>query len=139
MKTILLVEDDPARLTALVMILCSYGYTVLEAGNRDEAIHICLEHSGPIHLLLTDFELNGNGGPLLAERLLALSPEMQVLFMLSSPPGILLDGGTLPCGCTLLSKPFGPAGLANAVRDQLKRLGLARVDGEFPASVREAS
>jgi CheY-like chemotaxis protein len=118
-KTILLVEEDPARLTALAMILCSCAYTVLEAQNRDEAIRTCLEHSGPIQLLLMDFELSSNGGPLLAERLLALSPEMQVLFMLSSPPDTLFDGGPLPCGCTFLSKPFGPVALVNAVQELL--------------------
>jgi len=128
-KTILLVQDDPGRLTALAMILRSYGYIVLEAENRDEAIRVCREHSGPIQLLLTDFELSGNSGPLLAERLLALSPEMQVLFMFSSPPDILLNVGPLTCGCTLLSKPFGPDALANALREQLERPRLAQVSG----------
>ena len=56
MKTILLVEDDSARLIGLAMILRSCGYAVLEAGNRDEAIHTCLGHSGPIQVLLTDLD-----------------------------------------------------------------------------------
>jgi two-component system, cell cycle sensor histidine kinase and response regulator CckA len=121
MKTILLIEDYPARLIAFAMILRSCGYAVLEAYNRDEAIHTCLEHSGPIQLLLMDLELSGNGGPLLAERLLALSPEMQVLFMFSSPLDILFDAGPLPSGCTFLSKPFVPTALASAVRELLER------------------
>ena len=104
MKTILLVEDDSARLIGLSMILRSCGYAVLEAGNRDEAIHTCLAHSEPIQVLLTDLEPRGDGVPLLAERLLAMSPEMRVLFMISSPPDIPVDNrvtkwtGSLPDG-----------------------------------------
>ena len=112
MKTILVVEDDPARLIALAMIMRSWGYAVIEANNYEEARLICLEHSGPIQVLLTDYALWANGDPLLVDRLLALSPEMQVLFMFSSPTNVLHR--PLPCSCTFLPKPFGPADLANA-------------------------
>ena len=118
MKTVLLVNDDTAGLIALALILRSHGYGVLESSDGDEAIHVCLEHRGPIDLLLMDFELGGsNDGPQLAERLLELSPEMQVLFMFSSPPNKLLEVGILPWGCVFLRKPFGPEALVRIVQE----------------------
>ena len=119
-KTVLLVKGDTADLIALTLVLRSHGYGVLESSDGAEAIHVCLEHQGPIHLLLMDFELGGsNAGPQLAERLLELSPEMQVLFIFSSPPNKLLDVGILPWGCTFLRKPFGPEALVRAVQESL--------------------
>jgi len=119
-KTVLLVKDDTAGLIALALILRSEGYVVLESSDGDEAIQVCLEHQGPINLLLMDFELGGShAGPRLAERLLELSPEMQVLFMFSSPPKELLEAETLPWGCTFLRKSFGPDTLLSAVRESL--------------------
>jgi len=119
-KTILLVKDDTASLIALALILRSHGYGVLECRDGDEAIQVCLKHRGPIQLLLMDFELDGsNAGPQLADRLLELSPEMQVLFMFGSPPNKLLEAGTLPYGCTFLWKPFGPEALVRALQESL--------------------
>ena len=118
MKTVLLVNDDTASLIALALILRSHGYGVLESSDADEAIHVCLEHRGPIDLLLMDFELGGgDAGPQLAERLLELSPEMQVLFMFGSSPNKLLEAGILPWGCTFLRKPFLPEALLRIVQE----------------------
>ena len=105
----------------LTLVLRSHGYGVLESSDGAEAIHVCLEHQGPIHLLLMDFELGGsNAGPQLAERLLELSPEMQVLFMFSSPPNKLLEVGILPWGCVFLRKPFGADQLVGCVTSLLR-------------------
>jgi len=124
-KTVLLVNDDTASLIALALILRSHGYGVLESSDGEEAINVCLEHRGPIQLLLIDFELGGsNAGPQLAEWLLELSPEMQVLFMFSSPPNKLLEAGTLPGGCAFLRQPFGPEALLRAVQELLSGVAL---------------
>ena len=89
MKTVLLVEDDPARLIAFSMILQSRGYAVLEAASPDEAIATCRAHSASIQFLLTDFRLNVNGGVKLAAQLQALSPCMRILRLSSLTEGPL--------------------------------------------------
>ena len=89
MKTVLLVEDDPARLIAFSMILQSRGYAVLEAATADEALETCQAHSESIQFLLTDFRLNVNGGVKLAQRLQALSPCMRILRLSSLTEGPL--------------------------------------------------
>ena len=89
MKTVLLVEHDPATLIALSMILRSRGFAVLEAATADEAIDTCRAHSGSIELLMADFQLNVNGGAKLANYLRDLSPCMQVLRLSSLTDGPL--------------------------------------------------
>jgi two-component system cell cycle sensor histidine kinase/response regulator CckA len=120
LKSILLIQEDPSRLIALAMVLRSQGWSILETDNRTQAINACLEHSGAIELLLIDFELSCHHGPEVAMRLLELSPEMQVVIVLNSPPESLLDTGLLPGGCAVLSKPFSADSLIAAVEDLLK-------------------
>jgi len=50
MHTILLIENDPTNLLALSLAVRSFGYTVLEAGNRGETWSVCSEHSGTIRV-----------------------------------------------------------------------------------------
>jgi two-component system, cell cycle sensor histidine kinase and response regulator CckA len=55
--TILIVEDDAHVLALFSKDLQEQGYTVLQAVNSQEALRICKQYSGPIHLLLTDLLL----------------------------------------------------------------------------------
>ena len=62
-------------------ILQRHGYTVLEASHGEDALRICEQHPGPIHLLVTDVVMPMMGGRELAERVAHLRPNMKVLFM----------------------------------------------------------
>jgi len=115
LKTILLIQENPASLLAFAMVLRSQGWTVLETEDQTQAIHACLENNRAIKLLLTDFELRSDHGPEVAKRLLELSPEMRVIFVLNSAPERLLDTGSLPGGYVFLSKPFDADTLINAL------------------------
>ena len=59
-QTILLVEDDPFIKLLLSKDLQERGYKVLQANNSKEALQLCKQHAGPIHLLLTDLLLPPN-------------------------------------------------------------------------------
>ena len=59
-QTILLVEDDPFIKLLLSKDLQECGYKVLQANNSKEALQLCKQHAGPIHLLLTDLLLPPN-------------------------------------------------------------------------------
>jgi two-component system cell cycle sensor histidine kinase/response regulator CckA len=115
LKTILLIQENPSSLIALAMVLRSQGWTVLETENQTQAIQACLENNGAINLLLTDFELRTDYGPEVAKRLLELSPEMRVIFVLNSPLERLLDTESLPGDYVFLSKPFHADTLINAL------------------------
>ncbi len=59
-QTILLVEDDSFIKVLLSKDLQEHGYRVLQANDSKEALQLCKQHAGPIHLLLTDLLLPPN-------------------------------------------------------------------------------
>jgi CheY-like chemotaxis protein len=122
-ETILLVEDDDGVRLLAERTLTSSGYTVLEAGNSEKAQKIYAAHQETIHLLLTDVVLPGGmSGPELAKALLALSPEMKVLYMSGYADGAIAHYGDLDPNIAFLTKPFTPSDLLRTVRKELTEL-----------------
>lgn len=73
--TILVLEDDPQLLSAVVRILARDGYDVITAESAAEALQVASQHAGPIHLLVCDLVLPGLGGREAATALQARRPE----------------------------------------------------------------
>jgi PAS domain S-box-containing protein len=118
-ETILVVEDEPMVREMLCDSLREIGYTVLEAGEVGEADRRCREHTGPIHLLMTDVVLPGVGGRELAQQLSAVRPEMKLLFMSGYTDDAVVRHGILTAGVMFLQKPFTLDGMARKVREAL--------------------
>ncbi len=118
-ESILLVEDNPALRQMIWQKLDALGYTVLRAGDGEEALALAGAHAGPIDLLLTDVVMPKLGGSELAERMRALRPNVRVLFMSGYTDGAIAHHGVLQAGVALLEKPFGGAQLVQAVRSAL--------------------
>jgi two-component system, cell cycle sensor histidine kinase and response regulator CckA len=118
-ETILVVEDDDMVRELAIKILKRYGYTVLFAGNGQEAFHICREHREPVQLMLTDVVMPGMGGRELAKSLEELRPEMKVLFMSGYTDNIIVHHSILDNDVAFIQKPFRPEGLARKVREVL--------------------
>src|SRR5215204_6468473 len=55
--TILIVDDEPAILNLCAAVLEPAGFIILKAEGSSAALKICAQHTGPIHLLLTDLVL----------------------------------------------------------------------------------
>jgi len=53
-ETILLVEDEDAVRASAAEYLRTSGYTMLVASRGSEALELAKQHTGPIHLLVTD-------------------------------------------------------------------------------------
>jgi two-component system cell cycle sensor histidine kinase/response regulator CckA len=118
-ETVLVVEDEEAVRTMVREILSVKGYTVLDAGNGNEALDLAERHPGPIHLVLTDVVMTGPGGPEVADRLRARRPDVKVLFMSGYPDVALLRKGGKGILRDLLPKPFTPDVLARRVREAI--------------------
>jgi PAS domain S-box-containing protein len=125
-ETILLVEDETSIRKAVRQALQRSGYRILEAPNPGEALLISEQHTGLIHLMLTDVVMPRMSGPDLAERLEPWHPEMKVLYMSGHAEKNILQEEILPQGVAFLRKPFTIVGLLGQVRrvlDQPKRRG----------------
>jgi two-component system cell cycle sensor histidine kinase/response regulator CckA len=118
-ETILLVEDEPQVRAVAQGILHRYGYQVLEAKSAAEADHLCREHSGAIHLLLSDVVMPDLSGPDLAERLLVLRPKMKLLCMSGYTDDSVARRAALTSQIAYFQKPITPETLARKVREVL--------------------
>ena len=118
-ETVLVVEDDHALRSLSRQILARNGYTVLDAADGQEALHLANHYEGTLHLLIADIVMPGLSGPLLAERLLARRPQMRALFMSGYPNDDISRRGMRDAGAPFLQKPFTAAGLLGAARDTI--------------------
>jgi two-component system cell cycle sensor histidine kinase/response regulator CckA len=120
-ETVLLVEDDPSLRALAVHMLESCGYSVLEASSGAVALEISRQQNVHIHLLLTDVVMPGMSGRVLAERLLAQSPHLVVLYISGYTGQTVGAHGVLAEGSYFLPKPFTREALARKVREVLDR------------------
>jgi CheY-like chemotaxis protein len=119
-ETILLVEDEDIVREPTRRILERRGYTVLTAGNAEDALTILREHSGDIGLLLTDVIMPGRSGKELSVEVAELRPATKVLFMSGYSQDVIVHRGVLEAGVRLLEKPFSTDDLVRKVHDALE-------------------
>jgi two-component system cell cycle sensor histidine kinase/response regulator CckA len=115
-ETVLLVEDAGPLREVARRFLRQGGYTVLEAKDGADALTTVLEHTSPIHLLLTDVVLPGLSGPQLAQELRKAHPRLPVLYMSGYTDEALGRHGVLEEGIALLEKPFTCGALMRKLR-----------------------
>jgi DNA-binding NtrC family response regulator len=118
-ETILLVDDEAPVRGLVRRILQMNGYTVLEAGGGMNALQICQQHEGPIHLLLTDVFMPGMNGHHLAEQVTVLRPDARVLYMSGCADSSLIFLSERKTGLAFIQKPFTLDALARKVREVL--------------------
>ncbi|HKW85844.1 MAG TPA: ATP-binding protein, partial [Nitrospiraceae bacterium] len=118
-ETILLVEDDERVRSIGQTILQRHGYTILEARNGKEALHLAREHQGPIHLLLTDMVMPGLSGPQLAECLASIRPDTKVLYTSGYTDKVRTHHNLIDLSNAFLQKPFTRETLTCKVREVL--------------------
>ena len=119
-ETVLLVEDEADVRLVAKEFLRGFGYTVLEAGNGAEALDVAKNHSGPVHLLLTDIVMPGMSGPDLAAQLTAARAETRVVYMsgyAEQPLGQNQPEATMK----FVQKPFTRFSLVQIVRQALNQ------------------
>nr|MBI3611963.1 response regulator [Nitrospirota bacterium] len=118
-ETILLAEDQENVRRLVTSILRSSGYTVLEASNGAEALHLCDQRPEPIHLLISDVVMPIISGRELVQRLAGKYPNLKVLFFSGYTDDAVVRHGVLEKGTAFLQKPFTPTGLLRKVREVL--------------------
>jgi PAS domain S-box-containing protein len=117
-ETVLLAEDEESLRVMFREVLEGAGYVVLEAASPEAALAVSESHAGPIHLFVTDVVMPRMGGQELARRVLAIRPDVHVLFV----SGYSFEGvghqGLIEPGTNFLEKPF----TADALLRELRRI-----------------
>jgi CheY-like chemotaxis protein len=120
MATILVVEDEGVVRGLLMRILSRQGYRVLGAASGAEAVAAATDE-GPIDLLLTDLDVSDMSGQELADRLLAGSAGLPVLYLAGYADQLAVPPPRPSPAVGLLAKPFTAETLARRVREMLER------------------
>jgi CheY-like chemotaxis protein len=116
-ETVLVVEDEGAILELARESLEQLGYTVLPAASPEDALRMADEHEGRIHLLITDVIMPQMNGRQLAERLIAVRPELKCIFMSGYTADVMGHREILSREMHFISKPFSLDVLAEKVRE----------------------
>ena len=117
--TILAVDDDPAILELLCDVLEQAGYRVLRANSGWSAIEAFENSREPIDLLLADVIMPDLTGPVVAQRLRTLQPDLPVLFISGFHDADLVQHFVSEKEFTLIPKPFTMAALLRVVQEAL--------------------
>jgi PAS domain S-box-containing protein len=120
-ETILLVEDQAAVRRFVSTALRAQGYTVLEAGDPDEALCIIKDKVSAIHLLFTDVVMPRMSGTSLAARFLQVLPRAKVLYMSGYTGDAITDHLVIGPGVHFIQKPFTLEELVRKVRQVLEQ------------------
>ncbi|WP_281797081.1 hybrid sensor histidine kinase/response regulator [Desulforhabdus amnigena] len=121
-ETILIVEDEVAILNLSRAMLERLGYTLLTASTVNEAMRLAEEHSGEIHLLITDVIMPEMNGRDLADQMHTLYPDIKILFMSGYTANVIAHHGVLDEEVRFIQKPFSIEELAAKVREALEPL-----------------
>ena len=110
-EKVLVVEDEAALRDVTERIFTRNGYQVMTAASGPEALRMARDHPGEIHLLVTDVVMPHMLGKEVAEKMRAVKPGIQVLYMSGYARPVLTSQGRLNPGMVLVEKPFSEASL----------------------------
>ena len=92
----------------------------MTADSGDHALTIYKNHKAPIELLITDVVAPGMSGPMLADKLCAVQPDLKVLYISGYDNTHVVQKYVVERGHALLSKPFTMEELQSKVTELLQ-------------------
>jgi len=118
-ETILVIEDEASVLATVAHGLRSAGYVVLAANGPEQALELVRIATGPLHMVLADVVMPGQGGYEVVRQVAELRPGVRVLYMSGYTQDVLEQKGVLAAGEAVLPKPFTKPELVARVREVL--------------------
>lgn len=128
-QTVLIVDDEELLLTMSEMVLTSFGYRVLTAGNGRQALDIIERSGSNVDLVVTDLVMPHMDGHQLIQHLQNVAPGLRI---------ICTSGNFRPSnrqlGVTYLQKPFTSQDLLRVVKEAFQRPAPGEMPGPEPAA-----
>ena len=116
---VLVVDDEPEVRKLVAAMLVRNGYRVLSADSGENAIRL-FKNNPDTDLLLTDVVAPGMSGPMIADQIASLKPDIKVLFMSGYDGTQVVQRYVVEKGYSLLIKPFTMEQLERKVRAVLE-------------------
>ncbi|MGD1071976.1 MAG: response regulator [Bryobacteraceae bacterium] len=124
--TVLVVDDEPEIRKLVTAMLTKNGYRVLTADTGQNAVRL-FKSNPDVALLLADVVSPGMSGPMIADEIAALRPDIKVLFMSGYDNTQVVQRYVVEKGYSLLVKPFSMIQLEQKIREVLG--GSSRTSG----------
>lgn len=118
-KTILVVDDEPEIRKLVGAMVNQFGFTAITADSGEHALTLYKNQKEPLALLITDVVQPGMSGPMLADKLTAMQPDLKVLYISGYDNTHVVQKYVVEKGHALLAKPFSVVELQNKVREIL--------------------
>jgi CheY-like chemotaxis protein len=116
---VLVVDDEPEVRKLVAAMLVRNGYRVVSADSGENAIRL-FKNNPDTDLLLTDVVAPGMSGPMIADQVASLKPDIKVLFMSGYDGTQVVQRYVVEKGYSLLIKPFTMEQLERKVRAVLE-------------------
>jgi CheY-like chemotaxis protein len=120
-KTILVVDDEPEIRKLVSAMVSQFGYTALTADSGEHALTLYRNQHEPLEMLITDVVAPGMSGPMLADKLTALQPDLKVLYISGYDNTHVVQTYVVEKGHALLAKPFAVDELKAKISELLSR------------------
>jgi len=120
-ETILLAEDDFPVRKFIRVLLEGVGYTVIEAGDGEEALKAFVEHKDSIKMLILDIIMPKNNGKEVFENIRELKPQVKALFISGYTSDMVHQKKIVEDGFDVISKPVSSVKLLTKVREILEK------------------
>ena len=118
-ETVLVVEDEEMVRNLTSVILREHGYNVITAKNGKEALELCEQYDGQIHVLLTDVIMPIVDGYQLATVLKQRFPQLKVVYVSGYTETAAKQHIPLRKDVQFVQKPFSSQKILKAIRKLL--------------------
>jgi PAS domain S-box-containing protein len=132
-ETILLVEDAVPLRALARRVLQRAGYSLLEAADGEEAIHLADNYHGVIDAVVTDVVMPKKSGRELTEHLSKTLGRVKVLYISGYTDDAVIRHGVFEDSEAFLRKPFTPDSLLRALRALLDGGAIGEGQGDLGA------
>ncbi len=119
--TILLVDDEEMIRDYARRVLEHYGYSVITAGDGEEALDLYVRNRDRLDLVILDLSMPHLTGTEVLDRIRAVDPRAKVILSSGYPTGTGFDTPGSARADAVLPKPYRSETLARLVREVLER------------------